>query len=318
MKKIFLMIQVAAMSAGIPAFGWVGGPFENGDAGILLERGGFYQATFTYKNGNGYSIWTADAQLDADPSLDRGSLVTPASVNTTVDHQANRTVLYYKGLTYAGGANGSLDLDRRQIQGFFNASSDLSPATAGQNFNSAGNGFFAVTSGSGAQNSTSSVVASGRSFVSNGSWEAKITETHPSMRFEGKGEIVFFGPNGADTTANLAVDGYTRLVQAISTSVASTGSNLFFDSAVYTQAASAIANILTGTQTTTFQNVAGIDANGDGDFIDADLGDVLPLRVEQETGIPPLADYLTNINPTNSFEEMEKAKLKVSGIRRFF
>jgi hypothetical protein len=40
MKKIFSLIQLAVLSAGSSAFALVGGPFDNGDYSILLERAG--------------------------------------------------------------------------------------------------------------------------------------------------------------------------------------------------------------------------------------------------------------------------------------
>ena len=46
------------------AWAIAGGPFDNGDVGgVLTERGGFYQCQFSFRNGNGYGIFTPDSFL---------------------------------------------------------------------------------------------------------------------------------------------------------------------------------------------------------------------------------------------------------------
>jgi hypothetical protein len=109
MKKIFLFIQLVALSSALPAFALVGGPFDNGSYSILDERNGFYEAAYSFTNGSGYSQWTADnlqgafaSQGSVTANIGTGSLVTSSGST----NNGNRTVLYYKGVTYFGSAMG--------------------------------------------------------------------------------------------------------------------------------------------------------------------------------------------------------------------
>lgn len=82
MKKGFLTLSaiVAAFVAAPSAQAWVGGPFDSGDYNILHERGGVYQAVFSFRNGSGFSQFTQDNALGAQfasgaANLDRKSVV---------------------------------------------------------------------------------------------------------------------------------------------------------------------------------------------------------------------------------------------------
>jgi hypothetical protein len=332
MKKIFLTIQFAALMAGLPAFALVGGPFDNGEYSILNERNGFYESAFSFSNGSGYAIWTADNRQGdvaaggaVTQNLGAGSLINTANSA----NNGNRTVLYYKGVTYFGSAFGEVDATARTIMGFCNASSDYSTqATTTTNQQ----GIFTATSSSAF--STSTVVSSGRNYTANVNWTGKITATSPQLRFSGSGELSIIAPNGAEAIASLAYTAYSQLVDAIAQSVSDSGLLLGLSSApgtVYTGAASSIAQILNGTpgtaasQTVTpvygqaLNGLVPVDVNGNG-ITNDDLvvtGQTV-TNIAAVAGTPSLASYLAGTGPDNSYNEAVKEKIKVTGYRRFF
>lgn len=337
MKKISLLIQIAALTAGLPAFAISGGPFDNGSYSILLERNGVYEAAYSFKNGSGYSQWTADnSQGDVNTggtvqvNLGAGSLLTSSGSS----NNANRTVLYYKGVTYFGSAFGEVDTQKRTIQGFGNANSDYATTATTSQQN---NGFFATTTSS--SFSTSTVVSSGRNYTANLNWKGKITSTFPQLRFSGKGELSVIAPNGAEAVASLAYTGYQQLIDAIAQSVSQSGGA--FSTTDYTGAASAIADVLSGspgtpastTTATTSTSVrvlavdsagAAVDVNGNGIFND-DLvsgpGSNSTSTVTENPevpGTPSLASYLNGTGPNNSYNESIVENITVTGYLRYF
>ncbi len=326
MKKFSLLLQIVALTAGLPAFAITGGPFDNGSYSILDERNGVYEAAYTFKNGSGYSQWTADnSQGDSagqgtfTPNIGAGSLLT-ASGSTS---NANRTVLYYKGVTYFGSAFGQVDTTKRTIQGFGNATSDFSTATT---TTTQQQGIFTTASSSAF--STNTVVSSGRNYSANLNWTGKITETTPQLRFTGTGELGIIAPNGSEAIASLAYTGYQNLIDAISRSVSSSGGA--FSQPDYPGAAAAIAGILNGSGSTptiitpaAYAQAVGadgltrVDVNGDGIF-NNDLVPTGAIVQAATVGTPSLASYLDGTGPDNSYEEATVEKIKVSGYRRYF
>lgn len=222
MKKIFLTLASLALLSSGKVLAWAGGPFDNGDpASVLVERSGYYQATFSFQNGNGYGIFTPDAQffggLDASTGassgaafFDRGTLYTNNSFSAT--HSANRSVFYYKGVTYVGACMGYVDLEAREIQGTANATSDSTTSVS----QSQSAGTTANT-----PSSTSTIVQNNANFILNLGWKGKINRTRPTLRFRGKGELSVLSPSGQATVAALAFRGFSSLIDAINSSVAS-------------------------------------------------------------------------------------------------
>ena len=291
MKKIFSLIQLAVLSAGSSAFAIVGGPFDNGDYSILLERSGYYQSSYSFKNGSGYSLWSPDNIQGAvtqgqtvTQNIGTGSLFTPSTGN------ANRTVLYYKGVTYFGGAFGEVDVEARRISGYANASSEFT-ATVSTN-QQQNNIFFGQTNVS--QTNSTNVVASGRSYVANVNWQGKITASQPQLRFSGKGEIAIISPTGQSAIAGLAYSGYSQLISSIAASVAQSGNG---DLSV------------------------GFGAGTDPAVAQAILDGLSPYTSASraiQNALTALTPYLTGSGPSSSYEESEVVKMKVSGYRRFF
>jgi len=295
MKKIFSLIQLAVLSAGSSAFALVGGPFDNGDYSILLERAGYYQASYSFKNGSGYSLWSPD---NLQGSITQGQTVTPnigsgalATPNGQANN-ANRTVIYYKGVTYFGGAFGEVDVQKRRISGYANASSEF---TANVTQNQQQNNLFFGQSNVSQTNSTS-VVASGRSYVANVNWKGKVTATQPQLRFNGTGELAIISPTGQSAIAGLAYDGYSQLISSIAQSVAQGQ----------------------GVDNDTFISIDG-DLNPTvGAAIVNSLSPYTAASAAIQNSLTALTPYLTGTGPQSSFEESEAVKIKVSGYRRFF
>ena len=167
LSSFFLMNQ--------QAHAMVGGPFDNGDYSILLEEGGTYQATFTFRNGSGMALFTEDNSFEVGN-------------NTNVTGMFalhNRSIFYYKGLTYAGTATGVVDFGAKLITGFTNGNSEFA-TTTGVAVNPQGTVF-------GSARPSEIVHNANTGFVANSTFTAKITCTEPTLRFSGKGEVTFMG-----------------------------------------------------------------------------------------------------------------------------
>lgn len=326
MKKIFLSIQFAALMAGLPAFALVGGPFDNGEYSVLLERSGVYEAAFSFDNGSGYSQWTADQSLgDSSTGGTTTANQGPGSLllSTGRTNNANRTVLYYKGVTYVGSAMGQTDTQARTIQGSANTSSEYTLSTTQTTQQSSLLGLNASSSQSA---STEIIVLNGRGYIANVNWTGKITDTSAQMRFSGEGELTIISSSGSEAIANLAYSGYANLIQSISTSVSNSGGANSTPN--YPGAVNSIAQILNGTGGTpaiinptyaqaTDATGTPVDVNGDGIF-NNDLVQSGQTVTPAVAATPSLASYLNGTGPENSYEESVTEKVKVTGYRRFF
>jgi hypothetical protein len=282
MKKIFSLIQLAVLSAGSSAFALVGGPFDNGDYSVLLERAGYYQSSYSFKNGSGYSLFSPDnvqgaivqGQNNITQNIGAGALSTP----TGQANNANRTVIYYKGVTYFGSAFGEVDVQSRRISGYGNASSDFTIASAQTQQQT---GFF--TQSNITTFSSNTVTSSGRSYVANVNWKGKITATQPQLRYSGSGEISIISPTGQAAIAGLAYTAYSGLIGAINQSVSQLNTAPITDSFIVN---------------------SGDPYVGAQNAIDNALSNLTP--------------YLDGAGPTSSFEESEVYKIRTTGYRRFF
>ncbi|RBP43760.1 hypothetical protein DES53_105159 [Roseimicrobium gellanilyticum] len=177
MKKGLLSFSafLFALVAVPQAQAWVGGPFDSGDYNILHEREGVYQATMTYKNGSGFCQFSQDNALGAQSTA-------AGSPGLSVFSLENRSLLYYKGITYAGVATGVVDFESRKVHGFTNGSTTVQTT---------------ITGGTGGGSASDYVVVNGNEpdpgfGFSNSQFTAKITRMAPLLRFQGKGEASFF------------------------------------------------------------------------------------------------------------------------------
>jgi hypothetical protein len=246
MKKIFLTIASVALMSNSNVWALAGGPFDNGDpGGLLMERGGYYQCQFSFKNGNGYGIFTPDSYLGGNlpnPNqsagtssqqlgvFSRGSLYTPNSGVTALGHNANRSVFYYKGLSYVGGCFGFVDSHSREVQGVCNGNSN---ETITQQTLSQGTGGL-INAGQAAA-TVQPLVINGQGFILNVGWTGKITTTRPNLRFRGKGELSVQTLGGDTQIEALAYSAYSGLIGAIIQSTSNlqnaTGAPVDFESA---------------------------------------------------------------------------------------
>jgi hypothetical protein len=180
MKKSFLSFSafLIALVAVPQAQAWVGGPFDGGDYNILHEREGVYQATVTYKNGSGFCQFAQDNALVNQNGATGG---------LTVFSLENRSLLYYKGITFAGTCTGVVDIDARRVFATTNGTTNLNTSTG--------------------STSNDPVVINGSTGYpgfgyANSTFTAKITKTSPLLRFAGKGEAAFVMDQDLDTVAS--------------------------------------------------------------------------------------------------------------------
>ena len=206
MKRIILSLILGCAAFSTPASAWVGGPFDNGFHSDALERNSIYQAAFSLANGSGYCYFSPEAMVAPETAVSTTVFDARGSVR-------NRAVLYYKGVTYVGSAMGMVDGEARRVECEMNGSSELS--VQAQNNNNNNNNSFVLGASSSAPSVLGQVVSNNRSFTFNGSFEAKIYQTAPSLRFRGKGTLAFLSPTSADSLAGLAFTSYSGLIQAI-------------------------------------------------------------------------------------------------------
>jgi hypothetical protein len=211
------MAGLALSSMTTQALAIAGGPFDNGLPSAQLENGGVYQATLSLRNGNGYCYFTPDAQISPE------TLGQPQAGVSAKGTLFNRSVIYYKGVTYVGSAFGMSDPEASYLQCSINAGSELvnQQTQTGQGQGQTNTFNFNQNTASVANQ----IVASARNFTVNGNWEAKFTQTAPTRRFRGSGELVFLAPTAADAVSNLALQSYANFISAINAFFASGPSN---------------------------------------------------------------------------------------------
>jgi hypothetical protein len=186
MKKGFLSFAafVLALVAAPQAHALVGGPFDNGDFSTLLDEGGIYQASFRFKNGSGM------AQFGTNVSMDTFE-VNGGGTNLSV---LNRSMFYYKGVTFLGTATGTVDHLRKRITGFTNGDTDV--VTTGTTAAGSSNNQTVTPA------TTTLLSNNGVGLSSSSHWDAKITKSHPVLRFTGTGELTVINPTLAGTAFN--------------------------------------------------------------------------------------------------------------------
>jgi hypothetical protein len=161
-----------------------------------------YVANLKFRNGNGYCYFHPEADF-ANITGVAGAIENRGSIR-------NRSVIYYKGVTYMGAAFGMADPEAMTIQCSINGSSEasISATSTQQNAN-----FFNFSQSS--VTVSAQVVSSARNFTVNGNWEGKFNKTAPVLRFTGKGELAFLSPASADAVANLALSSFSNFISAI-------------------------------------------------------------------------------------------------------
>jgi hypothetical protein len=197
--SLFAIAGLALVASTSNALAIAGGPFDNGLPSAGLDNG-VYVANLKFRNGNGYCYFHPEADFT---NLTNGLLENRGSIR-------NRSILYYKGVTYMGAAFGMADPEAQTIQCTINASSEASITQTNTQQQS---NFFNFSQSS--VTLSAQVVSSARNFTVNGNWEGKFNKTAPVLRFTGKGELAFLSPANADAISNLALTSFANFISAI-------------------------------------------------------------------------------------------------------
>ncbi len=124
---------------------------------------------------------------------------------TSTGTYLNRSVIYYKGVTYFGSCTGTSDLVNRIITGITNGSSDVTSVT--------------TTTTTGAVSLGTDMVSNGQlNFTCNTSWTAKVTSTKPVLKFKGKGQLTVLESKSFERFCR-RFDGYRAIPGAAMTSM---------------------------------------------------------------------------------------------------
>jgi hypothetical protein len=178
MKRISLILASFVLLSGGKASAFVGGPFDNGDFSSLLDNSGVYQVAFRFSNGSGFASFGNNVDTELFLPTTGGTAVAPASTFSVL----NRSVFYYKGVTYMGTCTGMVDHERKIVSGVTNGNSDITTSQT-------------TTTGGTQTASTNSLVFSGLFFPANSEFRCKITNSHPILKFHGTGELSIINPS---------------------------------------------------------------------------------------------------------------------------
>ena len=256
MKRFFALSLIGLTALTQQASAIVGGPFDNGYPSAALENGAVYQAAMTFKNGNGYCYFSPEQE----PVPEDGTNILQYDRRTSM---RNRAIVYYKGISYVGSAFGMADLEARYVQCVMNGASEFGYSSTAGTSTTAGTTTTATAS--------TTIVQSQRSFVFNGSWEAKIKQSSPTMRFYGKGEMTFITQLGPDAVSTLRFSAAELLINSIAALVASLAEgNDTVDPAIFSAAQTAIDNVLNNLESNL--SVGALDQA-------QDFGDVVKMKV---------------------------------------
>ncbi len=179
LKKSLLV--ALAMSFSASAFALVGGPFDNGDFSQLLDQNGIYQWVASFPNGLGQGQFNDASSVG--PTL-TGSTSGTATTNTGIGTVQDRSIFYYKGVTFFGQCFGQVDLSSKTISCVTNGSSDTTISTSSSSSNGSSTGQQTATSASGTITDNGNL-----GMVANSEWNGNITSTNPTLVFHGTGQL---------------------------------------------------------------------------------------------------------------------------------
>jgi len=287
LKKIQLLF---AFALALPAasYGLVGGPWDNGDYNQILDESGIYQATLRFSNGQGMCQFGSNVDVTnyIDLSLSAGGTAggsSSSSSRASTYSYLNRSIIYYKGVTYLGTCYGTSDMVNNVIDGFTNGSSDVSTTIQ----NNAGGGANQATQGT--ISSVTTLVTNGaRNFTCNTAWSAKIKSKKPVLKFQGKGQLTVLNP-----------DGIAQVTTAVNALLGSIGAL-----PLPTNAATAV----------TFQN----QVNGGINAINQINTGQVTAPVTANPPIGSLADAIPKTTAELTEKNADQVPLTVYGIRKFF
>jgi hypothetical protein len=202
MKRFSLILACIALLSGTKASAFVGGPFDNGDYSGLLDNNGIYQTALQFSNGSGFAQFGNNVDVALFVDFNSSGTFTRGSTYSFL----NRSIIYYKGVTYLGTCMGMVDHEAKTVQGTTNANSDVNTTTVNNNFLGTGTGTTAAT--------TTLQNNGGAGLTCNTNWNCKITKSYPVLRYSGSGELSVLNPSLGQVT-----------LQAISAIINGNGNN---------------------------------------------------------------------------------------------
>ncbi len=195
LRKNHLLFALV-MSFSASAFALVGGPFDNGDFSELLDQNGIYQWVASFPNGLGQGQFNDTTSVG--PTL-TGSTSGTATTNTGIGTVQDRSIFYYKGVTFFGQCFGQVDLSSKTISCVTNGSSDTTISTSSSSSNGSTTGQQSATSASGTITNNGNL-----GMVANSEWNGNITSTNPTLVFHGTGQLTVIPPNVQSLIGSLA------------------------------------------------------------------------------------------------------------------
>ena len=213
MIRKFAICFFAVLTLPLSSYALVGGPFDNGDYSQSLDDRGIYQAALRCKNGVGFAQFGSGVSNSLYVSAT--SSATAGSTRSTAFTTLNRSVMYYKGVSYLGSATGMTDFEQRTVTTVCNLNSDVG-TTGSINPSTTGN--------------TSTVTAATTSLINNGArglvmnigYTAHISTLQPILKFNGVGELSVLNADGAQLV-NTAVQGLIAAIPAAAATSSVTG-----------------------------------------------------------------------------------------------
>lgn len=185
MKRISLILASLVLVFATKASAFKGGPFDNGDYSGLLDNSGVYQVSFRFSNGSGFAQFGNNVDVTAFVTTTGGATVTPSATYSIF----NRSVIYYKGMTYLGTCYGMVDHERKIVSGVTNGNSDVNTTTTTTTTTGALAGVFPTAA-------TTNLFNNGNvGFPCNTNFNCKITNEYPILRFNGRGELTVINPS---------------------------------------------------------------------------------------------------------------------------
>lgn len=185
MRKAITLVFTLMTLGAHSSFAHVGGPFSFNDPGG--NQTGVYQAVITMQNGNGTCRFAEGQEAQISPQ--------------------NTSIIFYRGIVYAGTCFGIVDKNAKYVQGTTNGSSNAGGSGSLLDTLASQTDSFQVT---GLDNTTGaggiSSGSAGNIGTANTSWTGDVTDTAPIVEFEAEGIAYFFGQLDTNTviTTNIA------------------------------------------------------------------------------------------------------------------
>jgi len=197
-KNHILLALVLSFSASAHAL--TGGPFDNGDYSQLLDQNGVYQWTAYFSNGIGQGQFQSGVSLGPSISSSGTSGSSQQTTNSNIGTISERSMFYFKGVTFFGGCFGLVDLSSKTISCVTNGQSEVSLSQTSTSATTA-----TVIGTATNVNATTNVVNNGNvGFVANSEWSGKIDSTNPTLKFTGTGQLTVLSPSVQPLLSNLA------------------------------------------------------------------------------------------------------------------